>query len=170
MSKTAIVIGIDPGFSGGIAILTSKHLTVHPMPLLQKSILFPSDKRHIDLVATSTLISHIAPHTVFAVIEEVSAAPNQGVVSTFRFGEGYGSLLGILAANRIQTHKVRPGVWKSALSLSSNKQLSLDLATKLWPDLSPTWKLKKNDGLAEAALLAHYGRRSFNLDPMAALL
>lgn len=83
--------------------------------------------------------------------------PNQGVASMFRFGYNAGILLGVLNALEIKVLKVKPAVWKSALNLSSDKSKSLKLARKLFPSLHNQLRMQKNDGRAEALLLAHFG-------------
>jgi crossover junction endodeoxyribonuclease RuvC len=82
--------------------------------------------------------------------------PNQGVVSMFNFGRSCGAVHGVLAALSIPYMMTRPEVWKSALGLGRDKQESLKLAKSLWPEHAHLWALRKNDGIAEAALLAHY--------------
>ena len=48
--------------------------------------------------------------------------------------------------------------WKASMRLSSDKELSLTLASKLFPSCAQAWKLKsKHTSAAEAALLALFG-------------
>ena len=47
---------------------------------------------------------------------------------------------------------VAPAVWKKTLGLGSTKKDSLDLARLKFGNLD-YWRLKSNDGIAEAALL-----------------
>ena len=87
--------------------------------------------------------------------------PGQGVVSTFRFGYNAGILLGVLEAHRIQVLRVNPSSWKSALNLSSNKKDSLKLAIKKFPIYKAYFARMKDDGRAEAALIASYAASCF---------
>lgn len=153
------ILGIDPGFSGAIAILdlASKTLiSVHPMPVAISTI---SGKKSVDPTILTDLLRPHVSSLEFAVVEQVSAAPKQGVVSVFSFGQGYGTILGVLGALGVRTKLVVPSVWKGALGLSSDKRQSLALAKKLFPENSESFSLLKHDGLAEASLLAHYGIR-----------
>jgi hypothetical protein len=93
----------------------------------------------------------------FAVIEQQQAYKGQGVSTTFTTGKNYGILLGILEALPVNIQIVSPIRWKKALKLGKDKQLSFDLGTELFPDATHFWKRKKDDGVVEAALLAHYG-------------
>jgi len=70
---------------------------------------------------------------------------------------------GVVAACGIPTTLVSPQKWKRELELSKDKNQSLEMARMLWPD-SDKFKRKKDDGRAEAALIAMYGFKSqFNV-------
>jgi hypothetical protein len=88
--------------------------------------------------------------------------PGQGVSSTFKFGRTCGQLQGILAGLFVPTFLVRPAVWKLALGLTSDKYMSMELASKVFPEKKDMWVLKKHNDRAEAALLAYYGIRKYN--------
>lgn len=83
--------------------------------------------------------------------------PGQGVASSFQFGCGYGSILGVLQATLISMVLVTPAVWKRSYGLGKDKHASLHKARLMWPraDL----RLAKHEGRAEALLIAEYGRR-----------
>ena len=52
--------------------------------------------------------------------------------------------------------------WKKEFGLNGNKQKSIEVCRKLFPDVSllPTSRCKKShDGMAEALLMAEYARR-----------
>ncbi len=157
-----MIIGIDPGFTGAIATVSfhgtgkrgKRNLKVYDMPLTKVM-----GRKQI---CANTIVEIIEPLAVlvnFAVIEDVHSMPGQGVSSTFRFGYNAGILFGILSALDIKIIRVKPAVWKSALNLSSDKNKSITLAIKSFPEYAGYFNLKKHDGRAEAALLAHYGRR-----------
>jgi crossover junction endodeoxyribonuclease RuvC len=52
---------------------------------------------------------------------------------------------------------VAPAIWKKHFGLSTDKDASRALAGQTFPDQADLWKLKKQDGRAEAALIALYG-------------
>lgn len=160
-----MILGIDPGFTGGLAWYdeVSKRL-VHaaPMPIFQRSGEIISDTRkQIDAKRLAEMIRPSLPELRVVVMETVSSSPEMGVVSAFRFGEGFGILRGVLAGLGAPYPKnAYPNVWKSALSLTSNKDRSAELAIKLFPEWAPFFLKEKRDaGVAEAALLAYYGTR-----------
>lgn len=53
---------------------------------------------------------------------------------------------------------VSPSAWKKALKLSPDKKQSLDMASELWPSHQNLFSKMKNHGLAEAGLIAVYGK------------
>lgn len=156
-------IGIDPGLSGGIAVIGPILTKAERTPILQ------GDKRTMNLPACAAwLRDAIAANGcgAFAVIEKVHAMPKQGVSSSFCFGKGYGSWLGILSSFNIAYQEVTPQAWKKAMldgSDKGDKASSLNRATTLFPyvKLIPEGCRTPSDGIAEALLMAEYGRRMY---------
>ena len=153
-----LTLGADPGICGSLAFydFTSKELvSVHDMPLKTKTAKY----NEIDLVALGLLIGEKAERIALAVIEEVGARPGEGRTTVFKFGFAAGALAMATASYLIPTHHTPPSVWKSLMGLSSNKDLSRKRAQDLWPSHSNLFTRKKDDGRAEAALLAKFGER-----------
>ena len=159
-----IFIGIDPGLSGAIA-------TIGPVAVrAQKTPVIEGEKRQMNLPACSRLLEDAKnAGPTFAVIEKVGAMPGQGVTSMFTFGKGYGSWLGLLAAHGIAFQEVHPNTWKKAMleSVGKDKGASINRAASLFPALSlvPDGCRTPHDGMAEAVLLAEYGRRMYGSQP-----
>jgi len=94
------------------------------------------------------------------VIEDIAARPGQGVTSMFSFGRTLGFAHGIAAAAEAPIHFVTPTVWKGKLGLlNSDKGASREKARTLFPASAHAFERVKDDGRAEAALLAYYGRK-----------
>lgn len=96
-----------------------------------------------------------------AVVEEVGARPEQGVTAMFTFGLVLGSLLGAITAARVPLVMVTPQEWKKSARLSGlgrdeSKDAARAAAKELWPDHERVLKVKKNHGLAEAALMTRW--------------
>jgi len=96
-----------------------------------------------------------------AVVEEVGARPGQGASSLFTFGLCVGTILGAVSAHQVQIELVTPQRWKAAsrlggLSTDAAKEAARSFATELWPDHKALFRVKKNHGLAEAALMARW--------------
>lgn len=154
------LLAIDPGLSGALCVYnlnTKAPEAIYDMPLR----LIKTGKKELDATALVFIVERYALVTAFAVIEKVSAMPRQGVVSTFRFGEVFGLTKAILHASFIPTKQVPASVWKSDLNLSRNKQESLDLAKKLYPNHVHYFTEKEHDGRAESLLLAHFVAKRF---------
>lgn len=136
------IIGIDPGVSGGCAVLTPDS-TVLIFSKFQ-------DKTPTDIV---TLFKDIPGGVVY--IERVHSMPKQGVRSTFTFGQNYGMLLGIVYTKGFKINHVQPLKWQTVLGCKSkgDKNVTKRKAQELFPSLTIT------HAIADALLIAEYGRR-----------
>jgi len=156
-----IILGVDPGLSGGLAFYdpTTDGLTVLEMPVhrLERG---GKLKREIDAIELARLVDAYGP-VGQAIVERVGSMPGQGVASSFAFGKSYGIVLGILAANFIPVELVPPTVWKRAMGIAvgAGKDASRARASALLPRFAAEWARVKDDGKAEAVLLALYGAR-----------
>jgi len=150
-----IVIGIDPGLTGAIGVLQDGvYVGVEDMPTVVKGV--GSVKYEVNPQGLISIIrKHALPEeAVSLVLEKVGAMPGQGVSSVFSLGDSYGAARAACAASRHELHLVTPMVWKKYFKLTSDKELSRSLATRLFPE-APL-HLKKHDGRAEALLLARW--------------
>lgn len=144
------VLGVDPGLSGALALLDpdGRFMWVQDMPAVAG-------------VVSGVLVADMLSgegHEGYrqAVIENVHAMPEQGVTSTFKFGRSLGVVEGVITANRWPVVYVTPARWKKALGLSADKGASRRRAIELWPEHAHLFERVKDDGRAEAALLAHW--------------
>ena len=140
--------GIDPGKNGALAIIYPDG-TAHVTPLASLEL--------------TTVLKALSKERHRVCLEQVHAMPQQGVTSTFTFGMHYGWIKGILDAYNISYQEVAPQKWKRSYALDRTKQKSVDVCRKLFPEVSlkPTERSKvDNDNMAEALLLAEYGRRN----------
>lgn len=167
-SSLNVIVGIDPGLDGGIAIMPYDYTDMEyasvacPMPTTKGD-----KKREIfsDGVI-SCLTGDLHGHKLrvrLCVIELVHAMPKQGVTSMFNFGLGYGTLLGILATLRIAVAKVPPQVWKKSVldGTKRDKEAAISFAQTNHPSINlilPRCR-KPHDGMADALCLATYGCR-----------
>lgn len=153
-----ITIGIDPGMTGAISFLGQGQdaeppvCRVFDLPVIRDGALSWIDGGRL----RSLVLSNRDGHCV-AVIERVSAMPKQGVASSFNFGVGFGSVLGVLGAIGIPVEFVASSKWKRELGLSKDKHASLHKARLLFPDCELS--LCKHEGRAEALLIAYWSRR-----------
>lgn len=154
-----IIAGIDPGKSGALAILyPDDSVLFYGVPLIQtKNKVVPAwqtwmkDWRFgLDFAGVGLIV-----------IEDVAARPGQGVTSMFTFGRTLGFAHAIAVATQgASVQQVTPSVWKAKLGLlNSDKGASREKVANLLPQAAPMVGRVKDDGRAEAALLAYYGRK-----------
>lgn len=141
-----IVAGLDPGLSGALAVLDEEGdcETCH-MPCM-------GDPRIMDGGAVARWLGDRCVQ--LAVIEQQQAFPKQGLSSSFRTGQSYGQLLGVLQACLIPYKIVTPARWKKDMNLSRDKEQSRRRAIELLPQYGYQFSLKKDEARAEAALIA----------------
>jgi len=146
------ICGIDPGFSGAWAVIdhSGKYLGCGDLPNDGKRIL-------VQPVIDAVLQCAKPLDYIEVVVEDVHAMPGQGVSSTFKFGVAFGGAMAVAERLEGETFFISPTGWKKALGLSSDKNMSLDMARQLWPQAN--LRLKKHNGRAEALLLAEWRRR-----------
>ena len=148
-----IYIGIDPGETGGFAvIMVDGGQTDIAVGAMEEGCFV----RTMQAVADDKLMDK------FAIVEQVNSMPKQGVASTFKLGKNAGHIEGVLEALRIPYQPVVPRKWKAEFGLNSDKAKSCEVCKRLFPnvDLKRTEKCKKDhDGMAEALLMAEYARR-----------
>lgn len=160
-----IVAGIDPGKTGALAIIyPDGNVHFFDVPLIDikgksvpawsewnKTWCSALDFAGVDLVT----------------IEEVTAGQNgikQGVQSMFNFGRALGFAHGIAMGitPRPVVRTVPPSVWKPKYGLThAGKGASREKCRTLYPKSEPFLTRVKDDGRAEAALIADYGKRNF---------
>lgn len=134
------IIGIDPGKSGGIAVIKDGQAWADKMPETEKDLWDYFDSLLYD---------------GFAFIEKVHAMPKQGVTSTFSFGQNFGMLIMALTAASIPFELVTPQKWQKELGCLSHgdKNVTKRKAQQLFPTLTIT------HATADCLLIAEYGRR-----------
>lgn len=159
-----ITLGIDPGLSGALAWVDADGtlLYIIDMPTVELT----SNKKTKSFVSADLLALAIRsrPGQIRAVVEKVGAMPGQGVTSMFSFGRSVGVIDGVLAGLQIPTERVTPHAWGKASAKKPGKDGARARCMELWPSQSDYWKFAKNDGRADAALIARFGRGSDNTE------
>lgn len=148
-------VGIDPGGSGAIAII-SRDLEV--LGLYD----WPGD----EVGAANIVRSFSSRYSLLAALEKVHSLPPAKKVSTtsmFKFGTGYGIWKGILASFQIPFVEVPPRTWqKGVLKKAQDKKPAMASAARLFPTAELYGpRGGKKDGRADALLIADWCRRQF---------
>lgn len=167
MSKT--YVGIDPGKLGFISILRDgnwSHISI----------------KDNDMYTISDVFS--MKDDIVCVMEDIHAIFGSSAKATFSFGETYGTLQGILIANKIPFHLIPPKTWQKEIWENKDmvvtykkvtikgkevmrkdvntKETSYNAARRLFPymDFKRTERCKSyDDNLVDSVLLAEYARR-----------
>lgn len=159
-----IIVGIDPGKSGAVCVLTGTAPTIVTTPTVKLT----GTKRDYNLVSMRALLAVLDPAETLVVIERTGVRPGEGVVSAHSIGWGAGLWTGMLVGLQLPYLQVAPTTWRAALlkgmpkaeSPKQRKEQAALVAGQLFPRVSlrgPRGGLL--DGHADALLLAEYGRR-----------
>ena len=138
-----MILSIDPGNTGAIAELDAagQLIRVHDMPVVDGYINAPLLKQLVH----GGMIDRV-------ILEQARSMPGQGVASTFKYGTGYGIVLGVLVDHPIEI--VTASKWKQAMHLpGKDKEASRQRAIAEWPTQAGLFARKKDHNRAEAALL-----------------
>lgn len=155
-------LGIDPGKTGGLAVITIKGKIVHwhQMPItsldLWSHLLFIREKFNIQSCS----------------IERVNSRPGEGHMGAFTFGRGFGNLEMAITALGIPYKEVHPRTWVSKLGIQPKKKNETKgqfkdrlraKAQRTFPDLE-LWSRPKSLGVqrsvCDAMLIADFERKS----------
>ena len=151
------IIGIDPGLSGGIAILEdNKIIEMFDMPVMADG---KKNKRQLNNALLVKLIKDNIKslENTIMVVEQVNAMPGQGVTSMFNFGQTFGAIKGICATLGLPIFFVRPAKWKKYFELiNSSKDSSRKKAIEMYPSISEQLSKKKDVNKSDAILIARY--------------
>jgi crossover junction endodeoxyribonuclease RuvC len=156
MSKYSI--GIDPGLSGAIAIISPENLKIFDMPTMTVERNGKA-KRQVSAAELAEMLYLYSGRDCHVYCERVSAMAGQGVTSVFSFGRSFGMIEGILAAFKMPVTFVPPATWVKAVGRGQGKDASRARAMELFPSDQDQFKRVKDDGRADAALIAYWGSR-----------
>lgn len=151
------IIGIDVGLNGAIAMMRGETLTgIIDMPTVTLDRNGKA-KRQISIPELVAIIEEFKPSEAY--VEKVFAMAGQGVTSVFSFGRSLGAIEGILGARCIKTTLVTPQTWQKAMGVSGGKDGARARAMEVFPWHTGYFKRVKDDGRADAALIAAWGLR-----------
>lgn len=144
-----VFVGIDPGQSGGIAVICGLDVRVVKMPETER-----------DLLDYLCGCHDLSDGDITAVLEKVSSSPQMGVSSAFKFGIGVGQLRMALTAAKIPFDEVLPQKWQKVMGCRTggDKNISKRRAQALFPGVKVT------HAFADALLIASYCRRARSTD------
>jgi crossover junction endodeoxyribonuclease RuvC len=155
-----VVLGIDIGVAGAIAVLEDgKLIAVHDMPTLQEG---PKNRRSVNAPLLAGIIA--TSHAEKIYVEWVGVRPGEGAVGAFAFGRSRGVVEGVCAGLDIPVEFITAPRWKKLVGIAPGKNGSKDAARskaiQRWPGSADLFRRVKDDGRAEACLIAIAGQTS----------
>ncbi len=150
-----IVVGIDLGLKGALAVSDGVGYSCIPMPLIGKQINW------------TEVLHWLAgpPPPDWLVVEALKPFPGTQRNALFRMGEQMGTIAGVALAAKIPFLPVTPRKWQTATLLpvqGDTKTRSIKTAQSLYPDFDLTFggRFKKpHDGAADALCILDWGIR-----------
>jgi crossover junction endodeoxyribonuclease RuvC len=151
---TLTYVGIDPGLTGAIVAVSNGYIIdYYDMPTIEVR-----GKNRIDIYRLRDFLIDIGP-VDRVVVEEVQGVQGSGATSAFSFGYGAGAIAGLLVALERPWKYVTPQRWTKDLGVSRDKGAHRQMAQRLFPADAHLFARVKDDGRADAALLAHHASR-----------
>lgn len=173
-----LFLGVDPGLEGALAVVNGdgRVVDVRPMPLIQA--IGGTGRDTYDLEVIRDLLLLWKHDGLFATVERLQPLPPRikgpdgkdriigGSIANFNRGLGRGWEW-MFTALKIPYQAAAPRVWQKPMHLGTpegtTKARSILAAHRLFPGVSlkRTGRSRtESDGIAEALLLAEFGRRS----------
>lgn len=147
------ILAIDPGAKGALAFFDPDAGTLEIVDTPTVEVKRGAKvKTEISAQMLAAIIQARKPSQ--AVVEKVGAMPGQGVSSMFQFGRGVGMIEGVLAALQIPVTYVAPQSWQKSVGARSGKDGNRQRAAELFPAYASNFARAKDDGRADAALMA----------------
>ena len=146
-------IGIDPGASGGIAVIDEKGIMMAykcPKSSDEMSLLF-------QMCMGSTPAANIK-----LLMERVWARPTNAVRAAFSYGVNYGQWLGIVATHEVEMNTAIPVEWikwvgcPKALKRDVRKRWLKEKAGELYPNVN-----KLTLATSDAILITHFAKEEY---------
>ena len=153
-SRSIKYIGIDPGKSGGIAVICDNCIEVKKCP----------ETVHDMALLFALTLQETPPSRTLVMIEKVWARPHDGRASVFTFAGNYGQWQGIVASHEIKPHYVTPQVWMKAMGCPPKlkKQVRKNHLKAMAKEMYPKLSKKMTLATADAMLIADYAKNIFD--------
>jgi crossover junction endodeoxyribonuclease RuvC len=156
VAMDAVVIGIDPGAHGAIAVISAAGQLLDVIDM-------PSTPEANGRTATNApLLAGILArwHARIAYVEFVGARPTDAKVAAFSFGRARGVIEGCAGALSIPIVFLTPPTWKRLADIPpgpENKDVARTRAIAKWPAHAEMFKRKCDIDRAEACLIGWAG-------------
>lgn len=151
-----MIIGIDPGNHGAVALLdeSGQLIEIYDIPTTPEA----NKRNTINAPLLAEII--VRSHARVAYCEFLAARPTDGIVGAFAFGRCRGILEALCAAYSIPIRFITPPEWKRLAGVPpgpENKQVARTKAIAKWPAHAELFKRKSDCDRADAALIGWAG-------------
>ena len=145
-----IVIGIDPGKSGGLVVINNDKVSLHKCP--------SSTNGMSAILRQAKSSAWIDEQDIHIAIEKVWAFPTDARSSAFKFGVNYGMWLGIIGSLNLPFMEVPPQTWMRAYDTlpkdkKDRKKAIKDIAIDMFNDMF-NYNKRITYAVSDAALIA----------------
>lgn len=157
-----MILGIDPGLSGGLVLISSDKK--HPVILLKEIMpVIGGDLDNKKLIDIYNFCMGMSDNELVIALEQVSAMPGQGVSSMFKFGAVFGALRALCDFSGVKYHLIRPQKWQKLVHEGVKKDLkpkdkAVISAKRIFPNekfLASERCKVAHSGLVDACLIAY---------------
>lgn len=163
-----IILGIDPGINGGLAILENG-VVIHTLPMPKME-----DQNGTNIVDSNVLCNLFEEYNFDkVVIEDIHSIYGTSAKSTFNFGRNTGMVESLILAFGYELIKVKPKSWqvhawrdlpklKKKDGGNDTKAMSLTALYKYFPSIDKNLLLRTkkcrspHDGIVDAILIAKF--------------
>ncbi len=152
-----MIVGVDPGLTGAIAILSNVEF-----PDARSALTYTTMQVN-DFYKTMSYVQSLGDMHVY--IEKAQSFPKGGVAGMFSYGRHFGELLGVLVGLNIPHTLVHPALWTRSMHVGAKagnpKKRSLEVCRRLFAEanLNVGKSKKPHEGIVDALLIAEWGRR-----------
>jgi crossover junction endodeoxyribonuclease RuvC len=169
------VLGIDPGITGGLGWVSwdGKRRGVSDAP--RAAVATSANRKYDQAVMVKMVKAAITdprgrPVRAAAAMELVHTMPGDGRAGSFSFGFGFAMWQGILTTLDVPISFVDPRRWQKEIGMEptndrrQRKTNSRLAAMKFFPEMTELFRRVKDDGRAEALIMAEWLRRKMVRD------
>lgn len=145
-----MILGIDPGKQGALVFLNNDNINHYQMPLLNNG--------RVDVQKIKALISFHQPSLVVVERQQIRS----GQKGAMAIGENYGRLTGTIDCCRVDYIDPTPQKWQKHFGISGDKAEHIRCCEEngfTVPTKTDRANSPKHDGIADAYLIALYGKQ-----------
>lgn len=151
-----MIVGIDLGAAGALALMEKDGdlVAAADMPVLADG---PKCRPAVNAALLAAMLQEWQPEEAF--VEFVGSRPTDGHVGAFAFGRARGVVEGVLGSLGVPLAWMCVPTWRRAVGLppGATKDQARGEAIRRWPRHAKMFARVKDDGRAEAALVAVAG-------------